>query len=101
MPLSLNTSKDIVANSISLLKGNTVVDLLALLDTETSTTYINQNINDLLDAKVDDSDMSSYALKASPTFTGSVNMSAAEVPQIIFTNATAHLRLLRERQGIN
>ena len=30
--------------------------------------------------------LSSYALQASPTFTGSVNMSAAEVPKIIFTN---------------
>ena len=101
MPLSLNNSKDIVANSISLLKGNTVVDLLALLDTETSTTYTNQNIDDLLDLKVDDVELSSYAPKASPSFTGDVNMSGATVHQFFLIMLMAHLHLLRGRAGTN
>ena len=35
MPLSLNNSKDIVANSISIIKGNKTVDLLSSLDAVT------------------------------------------------------------------
>ena len=32
MPLSLNSSKDIVANSISILKGNRTIDVLETID---------------------------------------------------------------------
>ena len=32
MPLSLNNSKDIVANSISILKGNRTIDVLETID---------------------------------------------------------------------
>ena len=32
MPLSLNNSKDIVANSISVLKGNQTIDVLETID---------------------------------------------------------------------
>ena len=35
MPLSLNNSKDIVANSVSVLKGNRTIDLLESLDSVT------------------------------------------------------------------
>ena len=35
MPLSLNNSKDIVANSVSVLKGNQTIDLLQSLDSVT------------------------------------------------------------------
>ena len=35
MPLSLNNSKDIVANSISIIKGNKTVDLIESLDAVT------------------------------------------------------------------
>ena len=178
MPLSLNNSKDIVANSISVLKGNRTIDVLETIDAlsglapatlnsleklatalnndsgffttvttalgnkaETSTTYTRSATNTLLDAKVDDTEMTNYATKLdtytraavdqkftdiiavaphalntlkelsdalgadqnysatittslgnkaptnNPTFTGSVNMSAAEVPKNIFTNA--------------
>ena len=35
MPLSLNNSKDIVANSISVLKGNQTIDVLETIDAVT------------------------------------------------------------------
>ncbi len=38
MPLSLNNRKDIVADSISIIKGNTVVDVLAALEAATGVT---------------------------------------------------------------
>ena len=100
MPLSLNNSKDIVANSISVLKGNRTIDVLETIDSlsglapetlnsleklatalnndsvffttvttalgnkaDTSTTYTQSVTNDLLDAKVDDTEMADYALK--------------------------------------
>ena len=100
MPLSLNNSKDIVANSISIIKGNKTVDLLSSLDAvaglapatlnsleklatalnndsgffstvtaaidnkaDKSTTYTRGATNDLLDAKVDDIEMTNYATK--------------------------------------
>ncbi len=100
MPLSLNNSKDIVANSISILKGNRTIDLLESLDAvsglapdtlnsleklatalnndsgffttvttaignkaDKSTTYTRLATNELLDAKVDDTEMTAYALK--------------------------------------
>ena len=100
MPLSLNNSKDIVANSISIIKGNKTVDLLSSLDAVTglapatlnsleklatalnndsgffstvstaidnkadkSTTYTRGATNDLLDAQVDDIEMTNYATK--------------------------------------
>ena len=47
MPLSLNNSKDIVANSVSVIKGNTVFDLLTLIPT-TTTTYTNAMIDGFL-----------------------------------------------------
>ena len=50
MPLSLNNSKDIVANSVSVIKGNTVVDLLTLIPTtnlkvDTITAYSSTQVN--------------------------------------------------------
>ncbi len=35
MPLSLNNSKDIVANSVSIIKGNKTIDLIESLDAVT------------------------------------------------------------------
>ncbi len=61
MPLSLNNSKDIVANSISIIKGDTVVDVLASLEAGTGVTLA--TLTPLLDAKVDDTEMADYALK--------------------------------------
>ena len=69
MPLSLNNSKDIVANSISIIKGNKTVDLLSSFDAVTgdkadkSTTYTKSNVDDHLDTKVDDIEMTNYATK--------------------------------------
>ena len=62
MPLSLNNSKDIVANSVSVIKGNTVVDLLTLIPT-TTTTYTNAMIDGFLNLKVDDTELDDYADK--------------------------------------
>ena len=104
MPLSLNNSKDIVANSISVLKGNRTIDVLETINAlsglapatlnsleklatalnndagfftsvttalsnkaETSTTYTRSATNTLLDAKVDDTEMTDYALKTDVT----------------------------------
>ena len=104
MPLSLNNSKDIVANSISVLKGFQTIDVLETIDAVTglapdtlnsleklatamnndpafftalstaidnkadkSTTYTRLATNDLLDAKVDDTEMTEYALKTHVT----------------------------------
>ena len=100
MPLSLNNSKDIVANSSSIIKGSKTVDLIESLDAvtglapetlnsleklatalnndsnfftsiatalsikaNTSTTYTRAVTNDLLDAKVDDTELTLYATK--------------------------------------
>ena len=104
MPLSLNNSKDIVANRISVLKGNRTIDVLETIDAvtglapetlnsleklatalnnddgffttvttalgnkaDTSTTYTKSASNLLLDAKVDDAEMTNYALKTDVT----------------------------------
>ena len=96
MPLSLNNSKDIVANSVSIIKGNTVVDVLASLEALTGLAPATLNsLEELATALNNDAGffstvttaLANKADKASPTFTGSVNMSAAEVPLIKFTNA--------------
>ena len=100
MPLSLNNSKDIVANSISIIKGNRTIDVLESIDAVTghapstlntleklatamnndpaffttlstsignkadkSNTYTQIVTNGLLDKKVDDTEMTDYALK--------------------------------------
>ena len=100
MPLSLNNRKDIVADSISIIKGNRTIDVLETIDAVTglapetlnsleklatalnndsgffstvstainnkadkSTTYTRGATNDLLDAKVDDIEMTNYATK--------------------------------------
>jgi hypothetical protein len=105
MPLSLNNSRDIVANSISAIKGNRTIDVLETIDAvsglapetlnsleklatalnndsgffntvttalnnkaDKSTTYTQSVTNGLLDAKVDDTEMTNYATKAD-TFT--------------------------------
>ena len=56
MSLSLNNSIDIVANSISIIKGNNTIDLLTSLGdkVDTNATYTQTQLNTLLDAKVDD-----------------------------------------------
>ena len=65
MSLSLNNSIDIVANSISIIKGNQTIDLLTSLGdkVDTNATYTQTQLNTLLDAKVDVSDMANYFSK--------------------------------------
>jgi predicted ATP-grasp superfamily ATP-dependent carboligase len=100
MALSLTNSKDIVANSVTVVKGNRAIDLLETIDAVTglapdtlnsleklakamnddpvfftalssaidnkadkSTTYTRLVTDDLLDAKVDDTELADYALK--------------------------------------
>ena len=65
MSLSLNNSVDIVANSISIIKGNNTIDLLTSLGdkVDTNATYTQTQINTLLDAKVDDTEMANYFSK--------------------------------------
>ena len=119
MPLSLNNSKDIVANSVSIIKGNKTVDVLATIDAVTGlapdtlnsleklakamnddpnfftaistaigdkadkiTTYTRLVTNDLLDKKVDDTEMVDYALKTYVT-------SAVNTRQATLGNGTA------------
>jgi len=62
MSLSLNNSIDIVANSISIIKGNNTIDLLTSLGdkVDTNATYTQTQLNTLLDAKVDDTEMANY-----------------------------------------
>ena len=110
MALSLTNSKDLVVNSITVVKGNRAIDLVDTLDAvsglapdtlnslqklasalnndsgffttvttalgnkaETSTTYTKSATNTLLDAKVDDIEMTNYALKADTFTKGEVN----------------------------
>jgi hypothetical protein len=105
MPLSLNNSKDLVANSVRIIKGNKTIDVLETIDAiqglaqdtlnsleklatalngdasyfntvitalsnkaDVSTTYTKTDTNTLLDAKLDDIEMTNYATKAD-TFT--------------------------------
>ena len=100
MPISLNNSKDIVANSVSIIRGNRTIDLVETIDAvqgfapstlnsleklatamnndpafftalstsidnkaDKSTTYTQSVTNGLLDKKVDDTEMTDYALK--------------------------------------
>ena len=100
MPISLNNSKDIVANSVSIIRGNRTIDLVESIDAvqgfapstlnsleklatamnndpafftalstsindkaDKSTTYTQSVTNGLLDKKVDDTEMTDYALK--------------------------------------
>ena len=65
MPLSLNNSIDMVANSISIIKGNKTIDLLTSLGdkVDTNATYTRTQLNTLLDAKVDDTEMANYFSK--------------------------------------
>ena len=119
MPLSLNNSKDIVANSVSVLKGNRTIDVLETIDSLTglapatlnslekladalnkdsvffttvttaldnkadkSTTYTQSASNLLLDAKVDGTEMTNYALKTDVT-------AAVSTKQATLSNGTA------------
>ena len=100
MPISLNNSKDIVANSVSVIRGNRTIDLVETIDAvqgfapstlnsleklatamnndpafftslstsignkaDKSNTYTQIVTNGLLDKKVDDTEMTDYALK--------------------------------------
>ena len=72
MPVSLNNNRDIVATSVSIIKSNTTLDVdnqftitSSILDTKAdkSTTYTIAIANELLDAKVDDTEMVNYATK--------------------------------------
>ena len=76
MPLSLNNSIDIVANSISIIKGNKTVDLLTSLGdkVDTNATYTQAQLNTLLDAKVDDSEMANYFSKTVNPYTNEVSI---------------------------
>ena len=104
MPLSMNNSKDIVANSVSVIKGNRTIDVLETIDAlsglapetlnsletlatalnndsnffntvsaalsnkaDSITTYNMTTVNNLLDAKVDDTEMAAYAVKTEVT----------------------------------
>jgi hypothetical protein len=104
MPISLDNSKDIVANTVSIIRGNRTIDLVETIDAvqgfapetfnsleklatamnngpsfstalstaigdkaDKSTTYTRSATNDLLDAKVDDTEMKDYALKTDVT----------------------------------
>ena len=74
MSLSLNNSIDIVANSISIIKGSKTIDLLTSLGdkVDTSATYTLTQLNTLLDAKVDDTEMSNYFSKTVDPYTNEV-----------------------------
>ena len=100
MPISLNNSKDIVANSVSIIRGNRTIDLVESIDAvqgfapstlnsleklatamnndpaffttlstsindkaDKSTTYTKTSMDTFLDKKVDDTEMTDYALK--------------------------------------
>ena len=100
MPISLNNSKDIVANSVSIIRGNRTIDLVETIDAvqgfapstlnsleklatamnndpafftalstsienkaDKSTTYTKTAMDTFLDKKVDDTEMTDYALK--------------------------------------
>ena len=72
MPASLNNNRDIVATSVSILNSNdtlNVADEFTItsnsLDTKAdkSTTYTIASANELVDAKVDDTEMVNYATK--------------------------------------
>ena len=105
MPVSLNNSKDIVANSPSVVKGNKTIGVLETIDVaqgllapetlnslekvanalngastffqtvtcaisnkaDTATTYARSVVDQLLDAKVDDAEMTNYAPRRRPT----------------------------------
>ena len=119
MPISLNNSKDIVANSVSVIKGNRTIDLVETIDAvqglapetlnsleklasamnndpnfftaistaigdkaDKSTTYTRLVTNDLLDKKVDDTEMVDYAHKTYVT-------SAVNTRQATLGNGTA------------
>ena len=119
MPISLNNSKDIVANSVSVIKGNRTIDLVETIDAvqglapetlnsleklasamnndpnfftaistaigdkaDKITTYTRLVTNDLLDKKVDDTEMADYALKTYVT-------SAVNTRQATLSNGTA------------
>ena len=101
MSISLNNSKDIVANSLSIIKGNKTIDVLETIDAvqglapetlnsleklanalngdsnyfqtvataisdkaDKSTTHTRSVVDQLIDSKVDDTEMTNYATKA-------------------------------------
>ncbi len=63
MPVSLNNSKDIVANSISIIKGNETIDVMETIEAVQGQGIVSSTLNSLLDAKVDDVEMANYATK--------------------------------------
>jgi hypothetical protein len=86
MPLSLNNSKDIVANSISVLKGNRTIDVLETIDAVTGLAPATLNsLEKLAKALNDDAGFFTTVKDAlddkapleSPTFTGLINVSHA------------------------
>ena len=72
----MNNSKDIVANSISVNKGNQFIDLLTSLGdkVDTNATYTQSQLNTLLDAKVDDTEMANYFSKTVNPITNEVSI---------------------------
>ena len=79
MPVSLNNNRDIVASRVSILKSNDTLSVAdeftitsSILETKAdkNTTYTIAIANELLDAKVDDTEMVNYAVK-SDTYTKS------------------------------
>ena len=79
MPVSLNNNKDIVVTSVSILTSNDALNVADefttasnILDSKAdrNTTYTREVTNQLLDAKVDDTEMVNYAIK-SDTYTKS------------------------------
>ena len=79
MPVSLNNNKDIVVTSVSILTSNDMLNVADeftttsnILDSKAdrNTTYTREVTNQLLDAKVDDTEMVNYAIK-SDTYTKS------------------------------
>ena len=102
MPLSLNNRRDIVADSISINKGNETIDLADSLDAilglapeglnslgelatalgdkaDKSTTYTRTVTNNLLDAKVDDTEMVNYFSKTVDPITNEVPIYISEI----------------------
>ena len=87
MTLSLTNSKDIVANSVTIVSGNDAVDVgdglanaQTILETKAdkATTYTVEYTNFLLDAKVDDTELENFTAKANPTLIGTIRMNTID-----------------------
>ncbi len=92
MPVSLNNSKDIVANSISIIKGNETIDLLQSIEAAQNLSLVPTTLNALLDAKVDDTEMANYSTKATTYTKTEVDMKFND----IINGAPSALNTLKE-----